>query len=194
MSTTLRSASPGAAGDPASIKARTDALRHFTAAMHAFKHQMHRHSKADPDALAPLHFKVLRHCASQPGANQQTLVEASGRDKGQIARLVKDLAERGMLVREPDPNDGRVSRLVVTAEGAAATGRFDDTEAAVGATLLAPLSDDEVATLSTLLQKVVAAHAAAGHTPHGESGGRPGHGHGHAHGLGRGHRGRHRGG
>lgn len=40
-----------------------------------------------------------------------------GRDKGQIARLIRELEERGFLSRSPDQRDKRVWRLAVTAEG-----------------------------------------------------------------------------
>jgi DNA-binding MarR family transcriptional regulator len=67
--------------------------------------------------LGPLHLRALCLCLRNPDSTQQWLVQAMGRDKGQIARLIRELEERGFLRRSPDERDKRVWRLAVTAEG-----------------------------------------------------------------------------
>jgi DNA-binding MarR family transcriptional regulator len=67
--------------------------------------------------LGPLHLRALVLCARAPGGTQQQLVQSLGRDKGQIARLIRDLEDRNYLVRTPDTRDRRAWCLTVTPEG-----------------------------------------------------------------------------
>ena len=54
------------------------------------------------------------------GGNQKDLALHSGRDKGQIARLIAGLRERGLLDAEVDAADRRNIRLELSADGRAA--------------------------------------------------------------------------
>lgn len=67
--------------------------------------------------LGPLHLHALCLCQRSPGATQQQLVQSMGRDKGQMARLIRELEDRQLLVRTPDERDRRVWRLSLTPEG-----------------------------------------------------------------------------
>jgi DNA-binding MarR family transcriptional regulator len=51
--------------------------------------------------------KVLGFFARHPGATQRDLAQHSGRDKAQLARLIKSLRERGLLLAEEDGSDRR---------------------------------------------------------------------------------------
>jgi DNA-binding MarR family transcriptional regulator len=97
-----------------------------------------------PGALAPMHQRMLRHCLQHPGASQQALAQASGRDKGQIARLIKELETQGLLVREADPSDGRMQRLRVTAAGRAAHQRFRKQEAVIARRMFEAMTAGEI--------------------------------------------------
>ncbi|WP_214414798.1 MarR family winged helix-turn-helix transcriptional regulator [Sphaerisporangium fuscum] len=48
-------------------------------------------------------------------------------DKTNITGLVDRLQRRGLLTRQPDPNDRRITRVHLTPEGEAVTGRFQHT-------------------------------------------------------------------
>jgi DNA-binding MarR family transcriptional regulator len=67
--------------------------------------------------LGPLHLRALCLCQRHPEGTQQQLVQLMGRDKGQIARLIRELEERHFLVRTMDVRDRRIWRLTVTPEG-----------------------------------------------------------------------------
>ena len=83
--------------------------------MHAVMHQVRsRQLRGVGDGahdLAPMEGKVLGFFSRHPGATQSDLVAHTGRDKGQIARLIAGLKDRGLLDSRPDAQDGRVSRL-----------------------------------------------------------------------------------
>lgn len=111
-------------------------------------------------ALGPLHLRALSLCQHNPGWTQQQLGLAMGRDKGQVARLIRDLEAQAWLSRTPDAQDGRVWRLGVTAAGAKECARFLAVEAEVATELLGGLSTQEreqlqrvLETLHTRLQK-----------------------------------------
>lgn len=67
--------------------------------------------------LGPLHLRALCLCLRDTGSTQQQLVQLMGRDKGQIARLIRELEERQLLLRTTDARDRRIWRLAVTPEG-----------------------------------------------------------------------------
>ena len=103
--------SPSARRDPA------PALATFQAFMTLFggvRQIMKSRLQDSGHALGPVHLRALSLCQLQPGWTQQQLGQAMGRDKGQVARLIRDLEAQAWLSRTPDAQDGRVWRLGVT--------------------------------------------------------------------------------
>ncbi|MGM9425536.1 MarR family winged helix-turn-helix transcriptional regulator [Hydrogenophaga sp. MI9] len=80
--------------------------------MHLARSQQRRHMP--DDGLHPMEGRALGFFVRRPGATQSDLVEHSGRDKGQLARLIAVLRERGLLEARPDEKDRRVTRLYPT--------------------------------------------------------------------------------
>lgn len=68
-------------------------------------------------ALTHMESKVLAFFTARPGATQRELTQHSGRDKAQLARLVKGLRARGLLDGQSDPADRRNLRLAPTPLG-----------------------------------------------------------------------------
>lgn len=108
------------------------------------------------EGLGPLHLHALCLCQRSPGATQQQLVQAMGRDKGQMARLIRELEDRQLLLRTPDASDRRVWRLSVTPEGELRCTRFLALEATLAHDLFGTLGEGELASLLAMLQKVQA--------------------------------------
>lgn len=66
--------------------------------------------------LRPSHFTVFRHL--EPGGSRLTeLAERARVTKQSLGELVDDLQRRGYLERQPDPSDGRVKVIRLTARG-----------------------------------------------------------------------------
>ncbi len=61
--------------------------------------------------------RVLGFFNRRPGETLSALVAHSGRDKGQMARLVGSLRERGLLNGQVDEHDRRNLRLYLTPQG-----------------------------------------------------------------------------
>lgn len=102
--------------------------------------------QADPaqaQGLGPLHLRALCLCQRNPGGTQQHLVQAMGRDKGQIARMTRELEELGLLQRTPDAQDKRAWRLGVTAAGADKCRWFEALETRLAASLFADMAEPE---------------------------------------------------
>jgi DNA-binding MarR family transcriptional regulator len=125
----------------------------FGSAQQILKTRMHGH--AEP-GLGPLHLRALCLCQRNPGAPQQQLVQAMGRDKGQIARLIRDLEDHQLLLRTPDERDRRVWLLTVTPEGEQKATWFAGMEAVLAQDLFGALTAKEAAQLDAVLQMVQA--------------------------------------
>lgn len=106
--------------------------------------------------LGPLHMHALCLCQQQPGAPQQALVQALGRDKGQMARLIRDLEDHGLLTRSTDERDRRVWRLYLTPEGETRSAWFSTLEAQVAQDLMGHLSPEDSTQLNRILHSVKA--------------------------------------
>lgn len=74
--------------------------------------------------VTPMEARVLGFFARRPGATLKELAEHAGRDKAQLARLIKGLRERGWLAGEADAADRRHQHLALTEAGLAVHGRL----------------------------------------------------------------------
>ena len=86
--------------------------------IHAVMHQVRsHHGRSGTDGSQPtahLEGKVMNFFARQPGATQSDLVMHSGRDKGQVARLLAGMKDKGLLESVSDEKDRRVVRHFLT--------------------------------------------------------------------------------
>jgi DNA-binding MarR family transcriptional regulator len=104
--------------------------------------------------LGPLHMHALCLCQQQPGTPQQVLVQSLGRDKGQMARLIRDLEDHGLLTRVTDERDRRVWRLHITPLGEQECTWFLALEAQVAQDLMGHVGTKDQAVLLKVLQSV----------------------------------------
>lgn len=96
-----------------------DVLETIHAVMHLYRSRQYRELRDGPHDLTHMEFKVLAFFARRPGATQRQLVEHSGRDKAQIARLIQGLRNRGLLEGSADALDKRSVCLSLSAAGQA---------------------------------------------------------------------------
>lgn len=84
-------------------------------AMHELLHlarARHRQPGGDGDhSLGAMEGRALGYFLRHPGHTQSDLVLHTGRDKGQLARLIGGLKERGLLAAQVDAVDRRIVRL-----------------------------------------------------------------------------------
>jgi DNA-binding MarR family transcriptional regulator len=99
-------------------------------------------------------YSVLALAAAEERLSQRDIADLLRLDPSQVVALVDDLQGRGLVAREPDPDDRRAKVVVVTDEGrrvhAAAHGVARDAEHK----LLAPLDETERQLLRDLLHRL----------------------------------------
>lgn len=131
--------------------------------VHQLMHQvrsLQREALREETDLTPMDARVLGFFARQPGATLKDLAAHSGRDKAQLARLIKGLRDRGWLSAEVDPQDRRNQCLRLTPEGEAAYARQRGLMQAISQRAARALSAAERRQLCDLLRRLQAALAA----------------------------------
>lgn len=131
-----------------------DVLEAVHTVMHLFRSRQHRALKDAEHDVSHMEAKVLGFFARHPGATQSELVQHSGRDKGQMARLVGGLRERGLLEGVADESDRRSLRLSVSAAGKEVQQALGQQARRISARAVKGMSADERAQLLALLARV----------------------------------------
>jgi len=94
-----------------------EVLEAVHAVMHAYRSQQFRVLRDAEHGATHMEGRALGFFARHPGATLSELVAHAGRDKGQLARLVGGLRERGLLDARVDESDRRNVSLHLTAAG-----------------------------------------------------------------------------
>ncbi|BBB63889.1 hypothetical protein UNDKW_5616 [Undibacterium sp. KW1] len=85
--------------------------------MHQYRSMQYQALRDGPHDITHMEGKVLGFFGHHPGATQSDLAKHSGRDKAQLARLIKGLRDRGLLDAVADQSDKRNVRLTLTSDG-----------------------------------------------------------------------------
>ena len=133
-----------------------DVLELVHTLMHQYRSQQYRALRDGPHAITHMDSKVLGFFGRRPGATQSDLAQHSGRDKAQLARLIKGLRDRGLLAAEADPIDRRNLRLTLTADGVGVQRALQLQARRLGARAVAGLGAAEREQLRALLKRVSA--------------------------------------
>ncbi|MBU4464656.1 MAG: MarR family winged helix-turn-helix transcriptional regulator [Actinobacteria bacterium] len=140
--------------------ARTDAVRaleaEFSELINQFRRVITENAHRVSPGMLPGAYKVFTTIVHRGSVTQSALVGILLADKGQISRTVRELEDLGLVMRTPDPADGRSSLLSPTPLG------FERLSAArepQESTLLNALSEwevDDIVSLSRLLHALTA--------------------------------------
>lgn len=122
--------------------------------MHKCRMQQYRVARSSEHDLTQMDSRVLSFFHRHPGETQSDLVQHSGRDKAQLARLIKNLRARGLLDAEVDPNDRRHVRLSLTPAGIALQTGLRQSARQLTARAVAGLTAVEKQQLHDLLKRV----------------------------------------
>jgi DNA-binding MarR family transcriptional regulator len=131
-----------------------DVLELVHAVMHRYRSQQHRVLRDGPHAITHMDSKVLGFFGSHPGATQSDLVQHSGRDKAQLARLIKGMRERGLLAAQADAEDKRNLKLSLTPAGQAVQRSLKRQSMRLGTRAVAGMSMQEQRQLADLLRRM----------------------------------------
>jgi DNA-binding MarR family transcriptional regulator len=131
-----------------------EVLERVHAIMHLYRSAQQRSLRAGPHDLAHMEIKVLGFFARRPGATQSDLAAHSGRDKAQLARLIRGLRDRGLLDATADETDKRSTRLALSEAGKEMFAALHRHDGALAETALDGIAETERATLLDLLERV----------------------------------------
>ena len=111
--------------------------------------------------LTPAQVGVLRVVGQSPGLSQQALAARLGAAPSRVVKLVDELEERTLVERRRSRTDRRHHELHLAADAADRVTDVRQVVRAHDAAVTSALSEDELATLLTLLRKVAAAQGLA---------------------------------
>lgn len=119
-------------------------------------------ARSDKAALQPLalsirQYTVLELATVGPGMSQRELGRMMCLDPSNVLRLVDQLSARGLVVRERDAGDRRVTIIRATDEGHALAAAAGDALERAHVELLAPLSAAERDNVARMLRQVALA-------------------------------------
>ena len=124
--------------------------------MHQFRSRQYQVLRDGAHDVTHMESKVMGFFSRHPGATLSDLVAHSGRDKAQLARLVKGLRERELLVGEADEADRRNVQLRLSDAGRAVQRALHDEAHTLNTRAVGGLSPTEQAQLIDLLARLKA--------------------------------------
>lgn len=99
-------------------------------------------------------FDVIHYIRHNPGATQAQVRDALHADKGATAKRVASLEEKGYLIRNPNPDDGRSQLLYATEKADALKNSKANIEAEFYTWLLEELPESERQAFCQTLEKL----------------------------------------
>ncbi len=100
---------------------------------------------------------VLVAVKNNPALTQRELADTLYVVKSNVTSLVRKLEQRQLLLRTPDPQDGRVIRLNLTSAGVGLVQQSLRIQRRVVAAMMGPISRPELVTLERVIQNASAA-------------------------------------
>ena len=116
---------------------------------------IHKRSSEERLGIKLRQLMLLSYLRSGAPAMQQQLCEAMWMDPNNCVLLLNEMEEIGYVARRRDPADRRRHVVDITDAGRAALERAERAQESIGDELFGALSDDERATLRSLLSRVV---------------------------------------
>ncbi|MDP9308002.1 MAG: MarR family transcriptional regulator [Actinomycetota bacterium] len=112
----------------------------------------------EPTGLHPYHHAILLVLSERSLETQGAIADALGYDRGQLVGLLDELEEQGLVERRRDANDRRRHLVSLTPDGKRTLRRLRALSHQTEDEFLAPLSDEERATLHALLLRLAEKH------------------------------------
>ena len=117
---------------------------------------IHKRSTDERLGIKLRQLMLLSYLREGAPAPQQQLCESLWLDPNNCVLLLNELEEMGYVERRRDPADRRRHMVDITDEGRVALERAERAQEEIGDELLSALSDEERATLRSLLSRAVA--------------------------------------
>ena len=108
--------------------------------------------------VTPGLFGVLVVIEANPGLKQTELARAAHLDRSTVVSVIDNLERRGLVERRQAENDRRSNALMITTEGVALLKKLKRRVTEHEKRLVEHLSDDEQATLVSLMKRIFPEH------------------------------------
>jgi DNA-binding MarR family transcriptional regulator len=108
----------------------------------------------EPRGFHPREFGLMTVMAKRPGITQQELASLAQVDPSSMVALLDDLERRGIAERRVDPDDRRRRSVYLTDKGQEQMQVLQREARKAAKSFLAPLDEEERATLNALLRKL----------------------------------------
>ena len=131
-----------------------DVLELIHTVMHQYRSQQFQALRHGAYDITHMESKVLAYFARHANTTQSDLARDSGRDKAQLARLIKGLKDRGLLDAITDESDRRNVRLSLSSAGEAILNELQTQAKHLTSKAIRGFSAQDQAQLSTLLRRV----------------------------------------
>lgn len=105
--------------------------------------------------IVPAQYPLLNHLSKNPDATQQELADMLFVSPASVAQSTKRLQAAGLLEKTPDPGNMRKNRLRVTPEGQTVVDSIRDSIESVDVQTFRGFSEEEKASLSNLLNRMI---------------------------------------
>ncbi|MES2038149.1 MAG: MarR family transcriptional regulator [Pseudomonadota bacterium] len=122
--------------------------------MHQYRSMQYQALRDGPHDITHMEGKVLSFFGHYPGATQSDLAKHSGRDKAQLARLIKGLRDKGLLDAVADETDKRNVRLTLTTDGQSVLTTLRQQAKRLNTLALKDMASNEQQQLLQLLRRV----------------------------------------
>lgn len=131
-----------------------DVLEAIHSVMHLYRSHQFRELREGEHGVTHMESRVLGFFARHPGGTLSELAAQAQRDKGQLARLVGGLRERGLLEARVDEADRRNQHLHLTDEGEQVQQALRRQRRKVAAAAVRGLAEEDRQQLLELLARV----------------------------------------
>lgn len=112
--------------------------------------------------ITPIQYTILGLVERSDGLDQAAIAAKSVLDASTVTDVVVRLEERGLVVREPCPDDKRRKNVRITEAGSLLLRTVEPHVNQSRKRLLSPLSPEEAASLLYLIEKVLTGHGGEG--------------------------------
>ncbi|NLS11882.1 MarR family transcriptional regulator [Vibrio sp. SM6] len=99
--------------------------------VHSLKRNLQDRINALELAIAPMHVRVLKIISKKPNCTAMDIAHLLDRDKAQVTRLLNNLFEQALIVKEPNPEDKRSQCLGLTQNGQMIVAKLAQIDAAM---------------------------------------------------------------
>ncbi|RCK52389.1 transcriptional regulator [Thalassospira profundimaris] len=118
--------------------------------LHAYKRALRQAYQQADIPLAISHIRTLKGINAVPDCTPLALSTRTKHDKGQLARLLKDLLAENLIEKHPHPDDKRSNILRLTPKGYQMIKRIKEVEEIAASRMAAGLSPDEITDFNRL--------------------------------------------